>query len=157
VISHGCVDGDGDGHGYGHGCVDGDGDGHGYGYGYGDGDGHGDGHGYGYGYGDGDGHGEYWSLALSRYQVPGAKIGLWLSDNDGRPCNGGSGTVARVGLVEEIPGPLQLCGPGALHATLAPHRWKGQRMWVVALHGEVIEQEGKMGALRREFVAELTG
>jgi hypothetical protein len=82
-----------------------------------------------------------------------------MSDALGRPCNGGSGTKAAPGLVEEIPGPLQICTRNALHATRSPGKWKGQRMWVVALYGDVqYDEDGdKYGALKREFLAELTG
>ncbi len=87
----------------------------------------------------------------------GATIAYWNSDTFGRPTNGGThdGWQARVGLVQEIPGPLEICGAGALHATLSPHKWKGTRVWVVALHGEVKRQEDKFGALRREFLGEI--
>lgn len=64
-------------------------------------------------------------------------------------------TVASVGLVQEIDGPLQLCGNRALHATLMPEAWQGERMWIVALHGEVIVDSNKVGALKREFLAEV--
>ena len=55
----GCVDGpgNGSGYGYGSGCVDGNGNGYGNGYGYGNGDGSGNGYGNGYGYGPGNGSG----------------------------------------------------------------------------------------------------
>jgi hypothetical protein len=58
-------------------------------------------------------------------------------------------------MVEEIKGPLEVCTPNALHATLSPWKWKGERCFVVALIGEVQEQEDKMGALKREILAEV--
>jgi hypothetical protein len=57
--------------------------------------------------------------------------------------------------MQEIEGPLQLCGPGALHATMNPDKWKGDRLWLVALHGEVQFQDDKVGALKREILAEV--
>ena len=44
-----------------------------------------------------------------------------------------------ISLPRPIPGPLRGdCGRGQLHATLNPMKWKGDRWWIVALHGEVI-------------------
>lgn len=82
-------------------------------------------------------------------------IAYWNSDAHGRPANGGTGTNARPGLIETVTGPLELCGPRALHATLEPHRWKGLRVWVVALHGEIIWDGDKCGALTREIIGEV--
>ena len=131
--------------------------------GYGSGDGYGYGYGSGYGYGDGSGSGEKLNPVLvARVQLPAGlsddprTIALWKSASDGSPANGGRGTVARVGLVEEISGPLALCGPRALHATLQPDDWKGERLWIVALEGEVIGDANKMGALKREILAEVS-
>ncbi len=149
------------------GCGSGSGYGSGYGYGYGSGSGYGDGSGYGYGDGSGYGHGSgygdgYWTAVLE--QTPavktakdqGALVAFWKSDSDGKPSNGGSSTVAAVGLKEELPGPLpDNCGRGAFHATLDPSKWKGERLWVVALWGEVRHGEDKMWALKREFLAEI--
>jgi len=61
-----------------------------------------------------------------------------------------------VGMVQEVAGPLALHGPGALHATFRPDKWKGSRLWVVALHGDVAFAEHKLGALKREILAEIT-
>lgn len=58
----------------------------------------------------------------------------------------------KVGDVEEVKGPLRLCGAGALHATLEPGKWRGPKVWVVALYGEVIEEADKLGALKREII-----
>ena len=63
--------------------------------------------------------------------------------------------MAKTGLVEEVAGPLQLCTRHALHATLEPTKWQGERLWVVALWGEVRSDGDKMGALKREFLAEI--
>ena len=137
--------------------------------GYGSGDGSGYGYGSGYGSGDGSGCEAYWSECidacailwpedrrerLAALRKQGATIAFWRSSSEGRPCNGGSGEVARPGLVQEVAGPLRLCEPGTLHATLVPTKWKGERLWVVALFGEVATGEHKMGALRREIIAE---
>ena len=82
-------------------------------------------------------------------------MAFWRSTKDGRPANGGSGTIAKVGLIEEIKGPLKICTANALHATTEPSKWKGERWWIVALHGEVQTQEDKLGALKREILADL--
>ena len=155
------------GSGYGSGYGDGYGDGSGYGYGYGSGDGSGDGYGsgsgdgYGSGYGDGSGYGSGSKTSVILRMVeslvdhPGY-LALWKSDRNGQSCNGGrKDFTASVGLVQEIDGPLQLCGSRALHATLKPEAWQGERMWLVALHGEVIVDGNKVGALKREFLAEV--
>jgi hypothetical protein len=86
----------------------------------------------------------------------GVTIAYWNSDAHGRPANGGTGRdPVRPGLVQEIAGPLALCGPRALHATKEPHRWRGARVWIVALHGEVQWQGDKCGALKREVLGEV--
>jgi hypothetical protein len=173
--------GDGSGSGYGDGNGYGDGDGSGYGYGSGsgsgDGDGDGDGNGYGYGYGDGSGYGygygygskEYWAATipyfaakwhanqqerLAALQAAGATIAFWRSDNSGRACNGGRNDPVKPGLVETVTGPLRVCTRNALHATLLPPKWKGERYWIVALIGEVQEDGDKIGALQREIIGE---
>ena len=140
----------------------GDGDGYGYGYGDGDGYGAGDGDGDGAGHGAGDGDGEYLKALLDctpRSQERAAKgcmIGFWRSSAAGQPANGGSSSKkAEVGLVEEIKGPLEICTPNALHATTEPWRWKGERLWVVAIYPPYIRQEDKIGGLKREILAEI--
>ena len=161
--------GSGDGYGYG------DGSGYGYGsgdgYGYGSGDGYGDGDGDGYGDGSGDGSGSYWKATIGGFaarwteaqrqrladlqKLGQATIAFWWSDEAGRACNGGrSTTTAEPGLVEEIKGPLKVCSARALHATTLPPKWKGRRLWVVALFGEVQTDEDKLGALKREIIGE---
>ena len=164
-------DGYGNGSGYGNGYGDGNGDGSGYGngsgYGYGYGDGYGNGYGYGNGTGNGDGTGNgsgddsdsiiYWMQSLPMLDPAidkaGAILAYWLSNADGTPANGGSGTKARVGLVEEISGPLKICTKNALHGTLKPPKWSGERVWIVALYPPFQFQEDKIASLRREFIA----
>ena len=85
----------------------------------------------------------------------GASIAYCNTTAHGLPANGGTGGPLRTGLVQAIAGPLQLCGPGALHATMEPHRWKGSRVWIVALHGEVKRESDKLGALCREVLGEV--
>ena len=87
----------------------------------------------------------------------GDTIAYWCSDANGRPCNGGThnGWFAKPGLIQKLDGPVTLCGPGALHATLEPHKWKGARVWVVALSGIVQKDENKLGASVREFLGEV--
>jgi hypothetical protein len=60
----------------------------------------------------------------------------------------------KPGTVEKVEGPLELCSTKALHATLIPPKWKGERLWVVALHGEIAGDEEKYGALEREIIGE---
>ena len=132
-----------------------------------DGSGYGSGSGYGDGDGDGSGYGKnqksYLQAILdaaggesaSQLRGAGATLAFWRSDADGKPANGGSSEPAKVGLVQEIQGPLALCTRNALHATLDPWKWKGERWWVVALHGKVETDEHKLGALKREIVADL--
>jgi hypothetical protein len=87
----------------------------------------------------------------------GCTIAYWNSDAWGRSANNGNTEIepARAGVVHTCKGPLQLCGPGALHATMTPHKWRGTRVWVVALHGEVKSQDDKVGALKREILGEV--
>jgi hypothetical protein len=63
--------------------------------------------------------------------------------------------VAYCGLIETVAGPLQLCSDHTLHATLNPQQWKGNRLWIVALYGEIAEDEDKLGALKREILLEV--
>jgi hypothetical protein len=146
----------------------GDGDGYGYGHGYGDGRGHGDG----YGHGDGDGDEAYWLSAIASYAsrwpkdqqaayrsavASGAQIAYWKSAADGMPCNGGARRteeIAKPGLIQKILGPLKICSSSALHGTSLPHKWEGERTWIVALYGEIQQKEDKFGALKREILGE---
>jgi hypothetical protein len=137
-----------------------DGSGSGYGDGSGSGSGYGDGDGSGSGYGDPINSSSYWAAVADLPQsdaarAAGAVVALWRSTDKGTPANGGHGTTAAAGLVEEIPGPLQICTQHALHATFNPPKWKGKRLWVVALYGDVQIQEDKIGALAREIIAEI--
>ena len=122
------------------------------------------GSGYGYGYGDGSGDGSnlsnYYaavahSLAGSRATAAPAVVALWKSNKHAWPANGGSGTNAVPGLIEETAGPLELCKRGTLHATFVPRRWQGGRLWVVALYGELAVDHEKLGALKREIICEI--
>src|SRR5436190_408796 len=142
---------------------DGSGYGDGFGSGYGSGDGSGSGYGSGHGYGSG-----YWlaifdTKFLSHPRVqellkaePEVSFAYWRSNKRGFPSNGGSSDeAARPGLVQEIAGPLKICTPRALHGTLDPEKWKGDRLWLVALIGECQHSEDKRGALRREIIEEV--
>ena len=158
---------DGDGNGYGDGY--GDGNGYGYGYGNGDGNGYGDGYGDGCGYGYGYGSKDYWLSCLKYFvakwpedrrarfdflQKSGATVAYWRSDKSGRAVNGGSNDPVSPGTVEEIKGPLQIYTAQALHATVLPPKWKGERWWIVALIGEVQWEDDKCAALKREIIGE---
>ena len=162
--SYGSGYGDGSGSGsygsgsYGSGYGDGSGSGS-YGSGYGDGSGSGSGSGS-YGSGSGSGSG-YWRMIFEKLQLNLATyadcfIAFWKSDKDGLPSNGGGGSVpAFAEMKQKIDGPLQLCTRNALHATLHPEKWKGERLWVVALKGELAIADDKIGALEREILAEV--
>ena len=165
--------GDGDGYGGG-GYGDGDGSGGGGGgyggggggYGYGDGDGSGGGGG---GYGGG-GYGSiqiYWlSVVRSHpktrdaYERGASAVALWRSDEKGMPANLPDDCKANLepaapGVVHEVAGPLRVASKNAVHATMHVGDWKGGRLWLVALYGEVQHTDQKMGALKREILAEL--
>ena len=58
--------------------------------------------------------------------------------------------------MQETKGPLRLCENGTLHATYNPYEWKGDRLWLVALIGEVKREGDKLGALKREILADIT-
>lgn len=58
-------------------------------------------------------------------------------------------------MKQKLQGPLEICTANALHATFDPHKWKGQRLWIVALKGEVQRDLTKIGALEREIVCEI--
>ena len=144
------------------GCGDVSGSGSGYGYGSGSGAGSGS--------GDGDGDG-YWltvfKASVLRWSEEPRKrlqecwnkasaIAFWRSDKNGFPSNGGeSNEAAAPGVIHKTSGPLSLCHSGTLHATMKPEEWKGERLWVVALFGEIKCEEGKFGALEREIVGEI--
>ncbi len=87
----------------------------------------------------------------------GDAIAYWTSDAHGRPTNGGTcdGWAAYPGMVQTLPLPTGLCGPGALHATMQPHRWAGCRVWVVALRGDVLRVADKFRACEREILGEV--
>jgi hypothetical protein len=173
---YGSGDGYGDGSGSGDGYGDGSGSGYGSGYGSGDGSGDGSGSGYGSGDGSGDGSGAGAGSGLKEATVSfiamlpdarrahvnellrtGAKIAYWRSGKDAKPSNGGKSEPVDIGTVQKIDGPLEICTRRALHATYRLDKWKGDRVWLVALKGQIVEQEDKLGALEREILAELTG
>jgi len=58
-------------------------------------------------------------------------------------------------MTQEIPGPLEICTRRALHATLDPGQWQGERLWLVALFGETQNSEDKLAALKREILTEV--
>ena len=134
--------------------------GYGYGSGYGSGDGYGSGCGYGYGYGDGSGYGsekkKYLEAVAEPFSQPNVVVAFWRSDENGRPSNGGSrSSQAFVGKTECVDGPLRLCSENALHGTMDPAKWKGERWWIVALHEPVQKQDDKIGSLKRTILADL--
>jgi hypothetical protein len=100
---------------------------------------------------------------LRRMIAGGALIAYWCSDAHGRPANRDFDSplkarewTARPGLVQRVTGPLETCSGRALHATLEPHRWRGVRVWIVALVGETkADSDHKFGSLHREIVGEV--
>ena len=89
-------------------------------------------------------------------------VGYWCSDQWGRPgkCSDQWGRPANgdarldavyPGLVQSMEGTLS---PG-LQATREPHRWRGCRVWVVALLGMRIDSRAVSSALRREVSSAL--
>jgi hypothetical protein len=83
-------------------------------------------------------------------------VAFWWSDGNGMPSNGGSSSEpARPGLIQRETGYLQICQPGALHATIQPEKWKGSRLWLVALSGEIQYQGDKLAAKTREILCEV--
>jgi hypothetical protein len=81
-----------------------------------------------------------------------ATIAYWCCDAYDRPANGGkSSQSAFPGMIERIDGPLLLSSK-ALHATFAPHKWNGCKVWVVGLMGKVQRKDDEVGSLHREFV-----
>ena len=83
-------------------------------------------------------------------------IAFWASSRGGYACNGGSSDgPAYPGKVEEIPGPLEICTSRGLHATSDPLKWKGDRVWVVALFGNIETEEDNIAGLKREILGEI--
>ena len=175
-LSYGLGYGDGAGYGTGFYGTDygaDDGAGHGYGrYGTSHGTGfRGDGfYGEGHGAGMGDGDKHYWRMAmdsmsqswlpdqrrrLAELEASGVRLAYWRSDAAGQAANNGRlSTLAATGVTHTEGGPLMLCSAGTLHATMLPPRWKGERLWIVALHGQVIGDDEKYGCLEREIIGE---
>jgi hypothetical protein len=79
----------------------------------------------------------------------GATLAYWCSDQFGQASNGGTKDFrVSPGLVQTLERKAtQLCDAGALHATLQPHRWRGCRVWIVALSGDVQHESDKLGAV----------
>ena len=134
----------------------------GYGSGNGNGNGYGNGYGYGYGDGNGYGYGEYIAALISagcpaaaKAEKAGAALAFWRSRPDGRPANGGTGEARKAGDVEEIAGPLELCSRNALHGTLQPRKWRGEKLWAVALYPPYEQEDDKIGSLKREILCEM--
>jgi len=95
---------------------------------------------------------------LRRLMRSGAEIAYVVTDRHGRPANGGPSNrewQVRAGLVQKIDGPLKICTKNALHGTLQPHRWKGERVWLAGFVGELQREEDKIGCLHREIIGEI--
>jgi hypothetical protein len=98
---------------------------------------------------------EAYLRAISNRHDSGVRLAIWKATKDGKPANGGSGSARAIGQKERVTGPLTLCGPGALHATLNPGTWEGERCFVVALTEPVIDEGDKLGSLEREIIMEI--
>lgn len=136
------------------------GDGYGVGVGYGAGDGFGCGYGCGVGYSYDKFFEQFLESTIPKetylkFKKIGAKIAIWKTNKDATPSNGGSGGVRKAGDVEEVEGPLEICTERALHATLEPQIWKGERMFAVALYPPVVGNGEKYASLKREIIMEL--
>ena len=83
-------------------------------------------------------------------------MALWKSTREGKPANGGALDAVKVGDMHAASGPLRLCNAGTLHATFNPDKWRGERLWIVAMYGEIAVDSDKIGALKREIVAEVS-
>jgi hypothetical protein len=83
-------------------------------------------------------------------------LAFWRSDADGHASNcGKTKAAAAPGVIETTDGPLAICTRHAVHATMNPDKWKGDRLWVVALFGEVQWQDDKCASLKREIIGEV--
>ena len=86
----------------------------------------------------------------------GEAVAYVCTDAWGGPANGGGGTRCEVGAVQTLgAGRTELCGRGALHGTMHPHRWAGARVWVAIFRDDVQRESDKLGARTRVIVGEL--
>ena len=179
-FAYGSGDGYGDGYGYGSAYGYGYGYGYGsaYGFAYGSGSGYGDGYGYGSAYGSGDGYSdgsgsstpesseEFLSALLlgmagdrgKELVEQGCLLAVWKSTKDGKPANHTADKKPRsAGTIEEVHGPLELQTGRALHGSLKPSKWNGERYWIAAYFPPVhaTEDEDKIGSLKREIICEI--
>ena len=99
---------------------------------------------------------------LRRMQKAGAVFAYYLTDSYGRPSNHNIDNIlerkkwtVKPGVVQKVNGPLKECSKNALHATLEPHKWAGNRVWVVAFLGEVKHLDSKIAGLHREIIGEV--
>ena len=83
-------------------------------------------------------------------------VAFVLTDQHGRPSNGGSGTTCKAGAVHKETGKLEgLCCQGVLHGTLEPKKWHGCRVWIAVFKAPVIKETDKLGSKRREIIGEV--
>jgi len=108
------------------------------------------------GYGDGSGYGDLLAVDLTRYARDPRQLAFWWSNRHGQSSNGGQPLApAAPGVVHAIDGDVALCAHG-LHATLHTSRWHGERLWLVALDGQVQGDADKLVAQRRTILAEVS-
>ena len=84
----------------------------------------------------------------------GEVVAYVVTDQWGRPSNGGRGTVCHSGACHSVPGPLSICSRG-LHGTTEPHRWRGSRVWIAVFVAPVEWQDDKVASLQREIIGEI--
>lgn len=101
--------------------------------------------------------------AAAMAKKKGAVLAYWCSTPDGMPANSatvpGTFKPAAPGVIHKKNGRVRAtCGEGQLHATFMPSWWEGLRVWVVAMHGEVVHTPDmkKMWCMRREIIGEAT-
>ena len=99
---------------------------------------------------------------LRRMQKASAVFAYYLTDSHGRPSNHKFNNIldarkwtVKPGIIQRVDGPLVACSENALHATLEPHKWVGNRVWVVAFLGEVKYLNNKIAGLHREIIGEV--
>jgi len=100
------------------------------------------------------------ALLCQHLADPDVTVTYWCSDQWGGPANhdvGGHGAEwrARPYRIDELDAAsLDVCTASALHGTDAPHRWRGVRVWVVALF-RAIADDGKYAATKRQIIGEV--
>ena len=80
-------------------------------------------------------------LALALKAIDEGRLWWRVTDQHGRPCNGGYAEPLRVRVWSETIDSPRICERG-WHVTSAPIRWRGQRIWLVEVGGECGGENG---------------